>query len=384
MVASNAAFAVDFSGYVGIQQRWFVQDALYSEQDDLPTSVNLEPEWYHAWNQGNDSVTFKPYLRLDSEDSERSHGDIRELYWLHVGDGWEFGAGISKVYWGVTESQHLVDIINQTDLVEAPDGEEKLGQTMLRYSTVRNWGIVDLFVLPGFRPRTFPGEEGRLRPALTIDQNNPVYQSSAEERHVDIAARWAQTLDDWDVSLSYFRGTSREPSFNLISKNGELQLQPFYPQIEQYGGAAQLTTGSWLWKLESIFRHSDFDDYGALTGGFEYTLFGIFDQIWDLGLLTEYSYDSRDEDTTTGLQNDLFVGGRLSFNDMASSEVLFGITQDLDHSASYSALVEASTRIGDATKIYFEVWLFDSDNPADPIYSLRRDNYLEVSIEYYF
>ena len=76
--------------------------------------------------------------------------------------------GIRKEFWGVTEFQHLVDVINQTDGVEDFDGEDKLGQQMVNLSLVNDWGIVDLFLLPGFRERTYAGEEGRLRGPLVV------------------------------------------------------------------------------------------------------------------------------------------------------------------------------------------------------------------------
>jgi len=43
--------------------------------------------------------------------------------------------GINSVFWRVVESNHLVDILNQTDLIEDIDGEEKLGQPMISLST---------------------------------------------------------------------------------------------------------------------------------------------------------------------------------------------------------------------------------------------------------
>ena len=60
-----------------------------------------------------------------------AHGDIRELAYVHASDDWELRLGIRKEFWGVTEFQHLVDVINQTDGVEDFDGEDKLGQQMV-------------------------------------------------------------------------------------------------------------------------------------------------------------------------------------------------------------------------------------------------------------
>jgi hypothetical protein len=161
-------------------------------------------------------------------------------------------------------------------------------------------------------------------------------------------------------------------------------LQPYYPQITQYGIDDQMIAGEWLWKFESIYRQGGDRDFSALTGGFEYTRYGVWGAIWDLGMIAEYSHDSRDESASSSLQNDAFVGARLAFNDAPSSEVLMGITQDLDNSAARAGKVEASTRIGDATKVYFEVWYFDSDDPIDPVFQLRQDSFVELSVEYYF
>jgi len=153
-------------------------------------------------------------VRFDQHDSERSHFDIRELTWLKAAPDWELRVGFRKRFWGVTESQHLVDIINQTDLVDHPDSEDKLGQPMFNLALIRDWGTVDFFILPGFRERTFPGSEGRLLSGgIPIDIDQTRYDSGAQEKHVDWAVRWAHYFGDWDVGLSHFSGTSREPRF---------------------------------------------------------------------------------------------------------------------------------------------------------------------------
>ena len=162
--AQDDAVFFEASGKVTGELRGFADEGQFSGQDYLAgVSATVEPEFFWEWNNGDDSLTFKPFLRVDQRDDERTHGDIRELSWVHVGDDWELRTGIRKVFWGVTEFNHLVDVINQTDGVEDIDGEDKLGQAMVNLSLVQEWGIVDLFLLPGFRERTFAGEEGRLR-----------------------------------------------------------------------------------------------------------------------------------------------------------------------------------------------------------------------------
>ena len=193
---SFSASAGQWSGYLGAEFRYFPQDARDSRQHDENLSLLFEPEFYHEWDKGTQSLAFVPFFRLDQNDSERSHIDIRELTWLKAAESWEIRIGFRKVFWGVTEFQHLVDIINQTDLVENIDTEDKLGQPMINLALINDWGTVDLFVLPYFRERTFPGTEGRLRTQLVVDEGLSKFESSAKEKHVDLAIRYSHYFGD--------------------------------------------------------------------------------------------------------------------------------------------------------------------------------------------
>lgn len=376
----SATAATDISGRVLFESRLFIDD------QQSQNSVLFEPEFYWPWNNENDSILFTPFLRLDDTDGERSYGDIREFHWLHVGSDWELRTGISKVYWGVTESQHLVDIINQTDFIESVDQEEKLGQPMVQLSLIRDWGSLDLFVLPYFRERTFGGKDAHLQGPFLIDTDNPLYESDREERHVDYAIRWSGFIGNWDIGLSYFDGTGRDPILlpELDPLTGNIVLIPFYSQIEQFGLDVQATLGSWLWKLEAIKRDGLQQDFAAMTVGFEYTYIGVFKSTLDLGLLMEFNRDSRGLLAPTPFQKDVFSGGRLTFNDAQSTDLLFGVSFDLDDSNSYSGLVEASRRFGNNWKLNLDLWLFNSSNPRDPVFTLRNDDFVSVTIEYFF
>ncbi len=386
LTASTAgAFEFEFSGKIGAELRIFQHEPLYPDQQTTAnSSISLEPELFWKWNSGDDTLLFKPFVRLDQHDHERAHADIRELLWTHVDGDWELKAGLGIVFWGVTEFQHLVDIINQSDSVEDIDNEDKLGQPMIALSLVREWGIVDLFILPGFRERTFPGSSGRLRSALLVDSDQAEYQSTAQEQHTDLALRWSHTLGDYDIGLSWFHGTSRDPLLRIGSDSGGAPvLTPYYEQINQAGLDLQATLDSWLLKLELIWHDSDSDNYWAAQGGFEYTYTGIFNSSSDLGVLMEYGWDERGSSNNSINQNDLFIGARLALNDAPSSELLAGIGYDLDHH-SRMFILEASRRLGDNWKINLDARFFYSSEPTQPSYNLRQDDHLQLSLEYFF
>ncbi|MBT5040286.1 MAG: hypothetical protein HOM52_17415, partial [Rhodospirillaceae bacterium] len=136
----------ELSGRFTLEGRYFPQSSIQSGQREQSVSVVAEPEAYLE-NEAGEGLLFKPFLRYDSADARRTHWDIREAYGLFFGEfedsEWELRAGIDKVFWGVAESRHLVDVINQTDLVEAPDQEEKLGQPMVHATWLNDYGAFE-------------------------------------------------------------------------------------------------------------------------------------------------------------------------------------------------------------------------------------------------
>ncbi|GAW97104.1 MULTISPECIES: hypothetical protein [Colwellia] len=116
------------------------------------------------------------------------------------------------------------------------------------------------------------------------------------------------------------------------------------------------------------------EDFWATPAGFEYSFIGVFTSNIDLGLLMEHSWDSRGEVALSAegslLQNDLFLGARLAFNDMQSSELLMGIGSDLDHNA-FSFLIEANRRFGANVIVSVDVRLLHSNDENDLLYSLK-------------
>ena len=374
----------ELRGNAAVEGRVFFQSPLDPRQYDNDGSISLEPEWAREWNDGRDIFVFRPFGRLDARDDQRSHWDIRELQWIHAGSGWEARVGVGKVYWGVTEAWHLVDIVNQTDLVENPDGEQKLGQPMIKFSLEKGWGTLDLFALVGFRERTFPGVEGRLRTHPRVDPDLAFYESGAGWKRVDVAARWSHYIGEWDFGFSLFHGTGRDPLFvPMLDGKGELVLAPYYEIIDQASIDLQATLGQWLWKLEALYRDSDSGGFYALTGGLEYTLVGIADSSADLGIVAELLYDQRGEESANPFNNDAFLALRWTANDPQSSELLGGFIVDWENGSTLLN-VEGSRRLGQAWKLSLQLRAWLNVDAKDPQYSFSRDDYLQLELARYF
>lgn len=384
--STSVVAEAEYSGSFTVEQRFFLQDAAFPGQTRAQTSLTVTPEVFFDWNDGQDRILFKPFMRVDQYDDERTHADIRELMWSHAGESYEVKAGVGKVFWGQTESLHLVDVINQTDAIERVDGEEKLGQPMLSASYLMESGAISVFVMPYFRERTFAGEEGRLRPLVPISNDNAVYESEDEQQNIDYAIRWQQTLGDWEVGLSYFDGTNREPLLLIEGglETNDLLLRPYYQQMQQVGADLLWVNGAMLYKFEAIHRKTELQSFYAAVGGFEYTTVGIFDSVYDIGWLMEYQYDERDNSFFAPAQNDLMVGLRWSWNDADGTQVLFGYVQDLDDTNTYSGFIEASSRMTDNWKFTVNGYFFSTDSLTDPYYFVRRDDHIEINVEFFF
>jgi len=381
--------AWEFRGEVALEGRYFTQDSPYPQADySTNGSGYIKPEVFHEWNNRDDLFTFIPYVRVDEHDSERTHWDIRELSWIHVGNGWESRVGIRKVFWGVTEGRHLVDIINQTDQVDQVDGEEKLGQPMINLSTVRDWGIVDVFVLPGFRERTYAGEEGRPRTPLPVS-DNAQYESSKENQRVDFAIRYQQYFDNGlELALSHFSGTSRDPllvpdsltlaELQALIASGQLpsgsdpEFTPLYNVIDQTGLELQYLNSGWLWKLEAISRSGQGERFTAVDGGFEFTQVGLFDTATDLGWIVEYIWEDREDSLASPLASDVLLGTRFTFNDVASTEILAGIIYDTEDEEKAISL-ESSRRFGNSLKASLEARFYTDTGKPQSASALYRD-----------
>ncbi len=321
-------------------------------------------------------------MRLDQHDAERSHFDLRELYWRKSFASAELAIGLRKVFWGVTESRHLVDIINQTDFVENLDGEDKLGQPMISLSLVKDWGNLEFFLLPYFRERTYAGMEGRPRLRFIVDTDNAVFESGAERQHLDWAARWSHYLGDFDIGVAHFSGTAREPRFVPRFGSGLPVLIPHYDQLEQTSLDLQATKGAWLWKLELAGGEQQQRRFTAAVAGFEYTLYGIFESAADLGLIAEYQFDDRGA-AATPFDDDVAVGGRLAFNDTQSSELLLVTAIDVASKGRFTS-IEGSRRFGQNYKGSLEIRIISNIAAGDLFADLRDDDYLELSFARFF
>jgi len=346
-------------------------------------SLAMQPEYYHPWESGH-SFTFTPFWRLADANTGRSHFDIRELNFLWPAENWELRVGVGKVFWGTAEFVHLVDIINQSDLAENGYGEVKLGQPMIQFTWLRNWGVLEAFMMPYFRLRNFPRPAASLLYPLPVVNDRASFESGAGQSHVDFAIRYSHNVGNWDIGVSHFHGTGREPLLSLATgAAGEAILVPHYPLIDQTGLDLQLVAGSWLLKFEAIRQAgTGWSNEGAVAG-FEYTFVGLWGARSDLGVVVEVAGDSRGARATEPFRNAVILGLRFAFNDAQNTQFLIGLIEETT-SATRGVQLEASRRLGDRWKATLESNVISVPSGRSVQVLQKNDGLLRFGVAYYY
>lgn len=437
LALGGTATALDLRPKLEAEGRWFFS----ADEQPLLGSVAGTLELFQpVANEGR--IIGELFGRYDPQDPQRTHVDARELYYEVLERDFEFRIGSRRVFWGVTESRHLVDVINQSDLVEDFDGEAKLGQPMLNLSLILDTGTLEVFAMPYQRQRTFPGEQGYPRLPLPVHSHESLYESSLGRGNLDHALRYRATQGELDYAVAFFRGTARDPRLLPCLRRGasgqyvqgspdgptcdifegivlpssptpealvpvlqqaglapaddevamqvaqevrdNLVLVPFYDRLSQVSLELQWVTGALALKLEGLRRVREDGATVAAVSGFEYTWGDAWATGYDLGLLMEYLYDQRDDSLDTLFDDEVFIGGRAFLNDVANTQLLAGVIANRENFGNRLYGVEFSRSLSGTWRLAAKARIFSAIPDDSPAQFLSDQDYLTVTLEHFF
>lgn len=382
---SSSVLASDFSFTPSVTSefRYFPESPAYEGQlEYFQPSIYFSGEGRWISKDRKKRLRFEPFLRVDVQDEERSHFDIRELNYSQRFSNFDLLIGNAQIFWGVAESRNAVDVINQFDEVENSDETDKLGQPLIRFGKFTDIGRFEFYYLPYFRERTFPGKDGRQRGPLTVDLDNTEYDEGRGEWAGDFALRYQHQIDQFDIGMHVFTGTARAP-FLRLNGDGTSHI-PIYQKLTQGGLDIQRTWDAWLLKLEVVIADQSGDNFISNVLGLEYTFFDFSDSGIDIGILFEGLYDNRDENKTasTLFENDIFAGARFTWNDFRESELLLGAIIDWETGSMFSS-IEYERRIGENMKFEVEAQYFLAQD-SEPLAQFERDSNLTLRLTRYY
>lgn len=383
LLQAGCASSLDYRGKVAVEGRYYPLPPKYDgESSGSGVSMVAEPE---AWLQSEDNknvLTLRPFLRLDAAEPERDHWDLRRLDEVYSGEGWEFGAGVNVFDWRVLESHGLVDVLSAPDYAESLDGREKLGTPYLEVGWLPGDWALRAYVLPWFRPPTFPGERSRLRFAAPVDPEHAIYSTALGAFQPSFALRLSGAWGPLDLGVSLFSGVSREPRF--IAQLTDPKVVAAYDLVHQLSLDLRWTYGPISLKAEGFarLRSPELSFFWAAGGGLDYSFFDLFGSGADLSLAAEFIYDARPKDAALSFfQHDVFFGLRLALNDEGSAQLLGGVITDVVDLRTY-VRARAERRFGERFKLFLEVDAFLGNNRGVEA-ALVQEHFGQLGIGYY-
>lgn len=419
--------AAEFGGRGEFEGRWFPHVA--SPQTDLSGAATATLT--QDFDDGAQSLRVEAFGRVDEQDGRRTHADLREAYWQWLGDSLVLTAGVRRVFWGYTESRHLVDVVNQTDFVEDIEAEQKLGQPMLSASWIGDSQSLELMGLPLFRERRFPGVDGQPRIPVSVAEREAEFS-----RHRDLAyaLRYRIGFEGLDIGLSWFEGSAREPGLSLCLERGsqfsatpdqldcsrsqallagsspdrgalgnllrdlglapsdaalrrqvieDLVLAPRYDRLRQLSVDALQVIGPWALKLEALARERSGQRTYASVAGVEYTIGNVLGSGAALGLVAEWLDDERSDVLSARFDHEWFGGLRLALLDRRNTQALLGLLGDR-RGGDRLLQLEFSFKPAKRWRVLGKFRSFDKV-PGDELTGFLRDeDLLSLTLERYF
>lgn len=258
----------------------------------------------------------------DRDDNDRNYIKVNELFIQKEAENYDLRVGRDIKFWGALELHNITDIYNKKNIKFDPyDKDKKLGTDGITY-------------------KYFIEDEETLNTMVTnVDDIINFYLQYSGSR-------------DFIGSLD----------FSLIVQNNKDENR-----LLTYN---TLLNDDTLYKLELSYLNSKTQDYYEGGLGIEHTLYGVIGAK-DLGLIWEYYKSDRKGINQLLYQDDLFLGVRLTFNDVDSSDIVTGVIKDLDDKQnSYS--IEYNTRIDDMFKTKLKY--------------IKNDSFdlLSIQVGYYF
>ncbi|MDX2319793.1 MAG: hypothetical protein QNK26_04270 [Moritella sp.] len=384
-ILSNANAEIKVKGSASLEQRLFLDtpaQPMFPVDNDYPypvyhqISAALSPYVEASSARNNMVYTMHPFVRIDERDDKRTHIDFREFKAAVVTKKWQASIGFDQVYWGVMENHHLVDIVNQTDYLESPNGEDKLGQPMFKLGINLQGALLEAMLLVGYREPAVPTAGARF--SFGNDYSYE-YAGWGGEYHPDVALRYSKSIKSIDVGVSYFGGHSRTPELRNQAVGDPIW---YVNLVDQMSIDIQADLNRLILKAEVLYKIIDDESTRAAVLGSEFKL--LQTQNLGINLLAEYSWDQHGEQAfDNSFQNDIFAGVRVNLTGLNDSEILIGHNYDFDFNSQHG-FVQAKVHVTKTLSVGLEGWWFNISDDDYANKSYNDDNMIQLTGYYNF
>lgn len=363
---------------IDVYNRHFFEPSTLPAKQQNYFSAELHADWVWTWDEAD--LVIEPVVSV-AEDDALNYIDFQQLLFTYRMASSEVFAGVGMVFWGVTESYHLTDIVNQVNLVADLAREKKLGQPMVGYRRYLGDHTLELYWLPYFREQVLAEKNSRPWRSRPIS-GDPEYERSGGQWAQDVALRLSGFYESVDYGVSYFYGTERNPF--LIINPSRTEFTETYVKTNKLAVDSQLTLGSTLLKSEMIYSSPDTQgDEFAMVAGIEQGIYGIVDTQLDASLFIEGLYSNNQQGVALPYKQHIMTGLRLDLNNEGGSNIMFSIINDKDD-RDRTYYVNAQHRLKENISAEVDVWYFDIRKQSSNLPYLKEEGYIQIGLEFYF
>jgi hypothetical protein len=376
LLLAQPGFAGEVNGTLSSRLDFYPDNAYGTASEGRSAEVKIDA--FHDFDESR--IVGEFIVRGDEKDSGRRITEARQAYLRSPFSGFDVFVGNRHEFWGKAESKNVVDVINQSDAAANEGKSDKLGAPSISAERYLEIGELQLWYISGFREKTF--NDSDAHPSSGLPVSSAQYARKDGKDADDFAARLSSFVGDWDLAGSVFYGTARDPIF-FVDIGGRA-LNPYYALQKSIGLEVQYTGDETLLKWESLHGTQSSligaHNFIAAVAGFEYTYYGTFETMWDIGLIGEIQHDDRPQ----AAANQFGVAGlRLIFNDIADSNILFLASVDRKADQSFVSL-EASRRINDVTSVKLTSQFYNARTATSTFGQLSDDDAVTLTLNMFF
>ena len=385
---------ISIKGHVGAEFKWYLKGPPLKLDYNLAGIGEIES----VYSKGPWFGKLLVEGLIDTHEEERNYLRANEAYLQYdfVEQDLRVNAGREVVFWGALEVYNPVDIINIQNLSRDPFEVFKIGAYLISLGKYFESSEIELLATLYEQDQEFPGKESPyyiFPPFLTYDKNLITEESRTRPTVYLKYSGSTDTIYPLDYALVISNGYDRQRFITLVG-DGVLRQNAYI--ASKFLTFDTLVVNATLLKLEASYTDVKdvpfISDYYQVGAGIEHTLEQIY-RGWNMGLISEYYlYKTTDKDKFDDLrlfqsfQNDLFLGFRLTFNDVASSEIVGGGIFDLEYDGEYSLFAEFNTRVFDRFTVSADIRKIVPNTEGTPtVYEFIGDHLrTTVNVTYHF
>ncbi len=391
---------ITFQGHVNLAAQTYLTKPTGKHKNNYTVSTEMEVAYNKNELKGFAKIRAQQdYYDLLGKDehNDRSYLRLQELYMKYDLEDAQLFFGKNIRFWGALELRNITDVFNLSDFRSDPAENDKIGSWNAAYTHYTEDGefsaIVKLYEqdrkMPAYPYVYYPFTNHRI----TYDSQ---LQTESSPMRPSVYLKYSGTADSeyaFDYSIVFENGYDSQ-RYYTAPVAPEFKVYEHAYLVNKFISYNTLVVDATLYKLEAVYTdvlYNDLiSDYVHLGLGVEHTLTQIYKEA-DLGLLMEYyRYGRVQNDTYSDLdlfevfQNDLFIGGRYSFNEGNDASIVGGVMFDLQYDEQLYYL-KYEGRINDIIKLSVDYRQSEpSANYETALKRMGEQKRISIKAGYYF